>query len=181
MMKITGLSHLFKWENLHNWWLTKYFFAPLYIRYYYKCLHREPKAWLLLLLHLQFDQSFNIDQTFNNSNIHLIFHFWPPFGIDDTASFISSTKTCGHQNPYGNEPWFYRSKTASFTLIFYYISILTSLIVYFLYPYYLKEGAQQYSSAHGTHLASSGPDNRVPNHIYVQTTCKSEFSIIGAF
>ncbi len=23
-MKITGLSHLFKWENLHNWWLTKY-------------------------------------------------------------------------------------------------------------------------------------------------------------
>ncbi len=29
-MKITGLSHLFKWENLHNWWLTKYFFAPLY-------------------------------------------------------------------------------------------------------------------------------------------------------
>ncbi len=32
-MKITGLSHLFKWENLHNWWLTKYFFAPLYISY----------------------------------------------------------------------------------------------------------------------------------------------------
>ncbi len=31
MMKITGLSHLFKWENLHNWWLTKYCFAPLYI------------------------------------------------------------------------------------------------------------------------------------------------------
>ncbi len=30
MMKITGLSHLFKWDNLHNWWLTKYFFAPLY-------------------------------------------------------------------------------------------------------------------------------------------------------
>uniref|UniRef100_A0A4W5JDC4 Alpha-macroglobulin receptor-binding domain-containing protein n=1 Tax=Hucho hucho TaxID=62062 RepID=A0A4W5JDC4_9TELE len=29
-MKITGLSHLFKLENLHNWWLTKYFFAPLY-------------------------------------------------------------------------------------------------------------------------------------------------------
>uniref|UniRef100_A0A672NSN8 Calcium/calmodulin-dependent protein kinase II association-domain domain-containing protein n=1 Tax=Sinocyclocheilus grahami TaxID=75366 RepID=A0A672NSN8_SINGR len=30
-MKITGLSHLFKWENLHNWWLTKYFFSPLYV------------------------------------------------------------------------------------------------------------------------------------------------------
>ena len=28
---ITGLSHLFKWENLHNWWLTKHFFAPLYV------------------------------------------------------------------------------------------------------------------------------------------------------
>ncbi len=39
MMKITGLSHLFKWENLHNWWLTKYFFAPLYIYIYiYICV-----------------------------------------------------------------------------------------------------------------------------------------------
>ncbi len=37
-MKITGLSHLFKWENLHNWWLTKYFFAPLYI---YVCEHNQ--------------------------------------------------------------------------------------------------------------------------------------------
>ncbi len=35
MMKITGLSHLFKWENLHNWWLTKYFFAPLYIKCFF--------------------------------------------------------------------------------------------------------------------------------------------------
>ncbi len=33
MMKIPGLSHFFKWENLHNWWLTKYFFAPLYVVY----------------------------------------------------------------------------------------------------------------------------------------------------
>ncbi len=33
MMKITGLSHLFKWENLHNRWLTKYFFAPLYFSF----------------------------------------------------------------------------------------------------------------------------------------------------
>ncbi len=38
MMKITGLSHLFKWENLHNWWLTKYFFAPLYIYSNNKCM-----------------------------------------------------------------------------------------------------------------------------------------------
>ncbi len=37
MMKITGLSHLFKWENLHNWWLTKYFFAPLCIYIYILC------------------------------------------------------------------------------------------------------------------------------------------------
>jgi hypothetical protein len=28
MMESTGLAHLFKWENLHNWWLTKYFFLP---------------------------------------------------------------------------------------------------------------------------------------------------------
>ncbi len=34
MMKITGLSHLFKWENFHNRWLTEYFFAPLYIYIY---------------------------------------------------------------------------------------------------------------------------------------------------
>ena len=34
MMKITGLSHLFKWEDLHNWWLTKYFFAPLTVYRY---------------------------------------------------------------------------------------------------------------------------------------------------
>ncbi len=41
-MKITGLSHLFKWENLHNWWLTKYFFASLYI-YICVCV-----LWMLL-------------------------------------------------------------------------------------------------------------------------------------
>ncbi len=47
MMKITGLSHLFKWENLHNWWLTKYFFAPLYmgavISYTSKLLQQKRK------------------------------------------------------------------------------------------------------------------------------------------
>ncbi len=32
MMKITGLSHLFKWENLHNWWLTILFCPTVYIR-----------------------------------------------------------------------------------------------------------------------------------------------------
>ncbi len=42
MMKITGLSHLFKWENLHNWWLTKYFFAPLYFLFtLYMCVYCE--------------------------------------------------------------------------------------------------------------------------------------------
>jgi hypothetical protein len=42
-MKITGPSHLFKWENLHNWWLTKYFFAPLYVinKEHIKATHRE--------------------------------------------------------------------------------------------------------------------------------------------
>ncbi len=39
MMKITGLSHLFKWENLHNWWLTKYFFAPLYMDMMLLCMY----------------------------------------------------------------------------------------------------------------------------------------------
>ncbi len=45
MMKITGLSHLFKWENLHNWWLTKYFFAPLYI-YIYIHYHDNAGIWI---------------------------------------------------------------------------------------------------------------------------------------
>ena len=53
MMKITGLSHLFKWENLHYWWLTKYYFAPLYMIIYkgilrllpsYLCEYIQPRA-----------------------------------------------------------------------------------------------------------------------------------------
>ncbi len=52
MMKITGLSHLCKWENLHNWWLTKYFFAPLYI---YMCMYNVslyvfPLFWFKLFV-----------------------------------------------------------------------------------------------------------------------------------
>ncbi len=47
MMKITALSHLFKWENLHNWWLTKYFFAPLYIYISFKVSKSETAAlWI---------------------------------------------------------------------------------------------------------------------------------------
>ncbi len=55
MMKITGLSHLFKWENLHNWWLTKYCFAPLYI-YIYQNLFK--KGALDTSWHLYRDASF---------------------------------------------------------------------------------------------------------------------------
>ncbi len=59
MMKITGLSHLFKWENLHNWWLTKYFFAPLYIyiylnilfKLYYIAIHCNEIIMLKYLFH----------------------------------------------------------------------------------------------------------------------------------
>ncbi len=46
MMKITGLSHLFKWENLHNWWLTKYFFAPLYLYILHSSLETEVRSAL---------------------------------------------------------------------------------------------------------------------------------------
>ncbi|XP_061746508.1 rap guanine nucleotide exchange factor 2-like [Nerophis ophidion] len=35
MMKMTDLCHHLKWENLHNRWLTKYFFAPLYCCHFY--------------------------------------------------------------------------------------------------------------------------------------------------
>uniref|UniRef100_A0A8C8EVF8 SKI2 homolog, superkiller viralicidic activity 2-like n=1 Tax=Oncorhynchus tshawytscha TaxID=74940 RepID=A0A8C8EVF8_ONCTS len=45
-MKITGLSHLFKQENLHNWWLTKYFFAPLYISYLISPAYYLPYVFL---------------------------------------------------------------------------------------------------------------------------------------
>ncbi len=59
MMKITGLSHLFKWENLHNWWLTKYFFAPLYFL----------KLFLKRLLHgLKKIIVYNSLKIINNSN-----------------------------------------------------------------------------------------------------------------
>ncbi len=56
MMKITGLSHLFKWENLHNLWLTKYFFAPLYVPSWPKLLAplvnmiKNVSALLILLI-----------------------------------------------------------------------------------------------------------------------------------
>lgn len=33
MMKISGLYHLFKRENLHNPWVTEYLFAPLYLKF----------------------------------------------------------------------------------------------------------------------------------------------------
>ena len=55
MMKITGLSDLFKWENLHNWWLTKYFFAPLYMNThdiapeFKKRLSAQLKGWMFSL------------------------------------------------------------------------------------------------------------------------------------
>ncbi len=48
MMKITGLSHLFKWENLHNWWLTKYFFAPLYIYIYVEYTQLYPTPFIIV-------------------------------------------------------------------------------------------------------------------------------------
>ena len=46
MIKMIGLSHLFKWENLHNWWLTKYFFAPLYISYLISPAYYLPYVFL---------------------------------------------------------------------------------------------------------------------------------------
>ncbi len=55
MMKITGLSHLFKWENLHNWWLTKYFFAPLYIyTHIYIYIHTYTHIYIQIFFKLYF-------------------------------------------------------------------------------------------------------------------------------
>ncbi len=60
-MKITGLSHLFKWENLHNWWLTKYFFAPLYI---------STSPIEKLADHFQTIKQWFLLETARNENIH---------------------------------------------------------------------------------------------------------------
>ncbi len=54
MMKIAGLSHLFKWENLYNWWLTKYFFAPLYVLQYYSSLLTVYCEFMLAWVHFFF-------------------------------------------------------------------------------------------------------------------------------
>ncbi len=84
MMKITGLSHLFKWENLHNWWLTKYFFAPLYVLYciacmythtqLFKCMNIIHQQGCIIFIKLMVKQVFNI--------IYIYF-------------FVSSKSACG--------------------------------------------------------------------------------------
>ncbi len=68
MMKITGLSHLFKWENLHNWWLTKYFFAPLYafslhIQFASSLEGRSPKTFLCYKKERGLKQMFTISKS----------------------------------------------------------------------------------------------------------------------
>ncbi len=70
MMKITDLSHLFKWENLHNWWLTKYFFAPLYIAIFFSfyCLFM---CNLPQLSHLSALSSRNVYQTWLAERYHV--------------------------------------------------------------------------------------------------------------
>ncbi len=60
MMKITGLSHLFKWENLHNWWLTKYFFAPLYMSFKYY-------IYIIIL-----DKSAKVQTSYERSHIFIL-------------------------------------------------------------------------------------------------------------
>ena len=45
MMKITGLSHLFKWENLHHWWLTKYFFCLTVFSDCWPQQESNPRPW----------------------------------------------------------------------------------------------------------------------------------------
>ncbi len=70
MMKITGLSHLFKWDNLHNWWLTKYFFAPLYINGHQRCKMQSK----------QISKGFKYDSNITSNKlqvaIYLFFHIY---------------------------------------------------------------------------------------------------------
>ncbi len=71
MMTITGLSHLFKWENLHNWWLTKYFFAPLYNITSYS-IKKTIKSIITYLIFLKpyFKRSFKNTKCCTLSNIN---------------------------------------------------------------------------------------------------------------
>ncbi len=76
MMKITGLSHLFKWENLHNWWLTKYFFAPLYIEIYHLIKYMVIKS-CKIYIH-QYTVPFCNHQIYWHSiSMYLFFHTFP--------------------------------------------------------------------------------------------------------
>ncbi len=76
MMKITGLSHLFKWENLHNWWLTKYFFAPLYIHthiytYTYTYIYTHTHIYIYIYIYIQtrFQKSWDTVQIVNKKGM----------------------------------------------------------------------------------------------------------------
>ncbi len=73
MMKITGLSHLFKWENLHNWRLTKYFFAPLYMNInIYTCKHFQNIYCMCVLLYIHNKYTLYTHIYYLNKN----FYFW---------------------------------------------------------------------------------------------------------
>ena len=80
MMKITGLSHLFKGETLHNCWLTKYFFAPLYFLKEYtfiiiprKPFHRSPN-WSKLINTSTFTFNLYILYTFYRHSLFSLFY-----------------------------------------------------------------------------------------------------------
>ncbi len=75
MIQITGLSHLFKWENLHNWWLTKYFFAPLYMVLNKYALGCNKQADMQYSLYLPFYLNINVFKSMyiSRSSISAIF------------------------------------------------------------------------------------------------------------
>jgi hypothetical protein len=63
MMKITDLSHLFKWENLHNWWLTKYFFTSLYMIFVFKFYPQFRGIQLLVVLSHRYNSRTGLGET----------------------------------------------------------------------------------------------------------------------
>ncbi len=111
MMKITGLSHLFKGENQHNWWLTKYFFAPLYIILYIKYVCRYIKTscvrrWSRALVWICFSScklfslsSFSCrltSSTFPSAASWLAFRVFILYKTTNTAAAIDMTTSRAH-------------------------------------------------------------------------------------
>ncbi len=126
MMKITGLSHLFKWENLHNWWLTKYLFAPLYQQLGFSikesCWRSNPKSPGLLFWVFYTLEESSSQQTRGTILGAQRQHHWPQstgnFSTPHTQNSLLPTRFRGRGK--GNvSPWKYQKRWLTRTALSY--------------------------------------------------------------